>query len=93
MKKKIRIAIDIDGVLCQVSAPYKDCKPIFKNIEKVNRRYEKGYTIILFTSRYQSDRKITMKWLRTYGVKYHKLILGKPKFDKYIDEKNKVEGW
>ena len=31
--------------------------------------------------------KVTMKQLKKWKVKYHKLIFGKPSFDLYIDDK------
>ena len=31
--------------------------------------------------------KITLKQLKKWDVKYHKLIFGKPSFDLYIDDK------
>ena len=31
--------------------------------------------------------KMTMKQLKKWNIKYHKLIFGKPSFDLYIDDK------
>ena len=33
-------------------------------------------------------RPMTENQLKTWGVKYHKLILGKPSYDVYVDDKN-----
>ena len=61
--------------------------------------YENGHNIKLFTGRYMGRNKeniikakkqgykMTMKQLKKWDVKYHKLIFGKPSFDLYIDDK------
>jgi len=86
------IAIDLDGVLCKETKPYVEAKPIKKNINKTNKLAIEN-KIIIFTSRRICDKKLTEKWLSDNEVCYDKLILGKPKFDIYIDEKRKIQGW
>ena len=104
MKKKeiITICFDIDGVICKIVANnnYKNAKPLKKNINIVNTLYEKGFNIILFTARYmgRSEQniylakkrgfKLTSDQLKTWNVKYNKLIFGKPSFDLVIDDKS-----
>jgi len=83
----MKYIIDIDGVICNVSRPMKDCKPFENIIYKINSLYPDN-KIILHTSRFECDRKITVKWLKKYKVKYHKLVMGKPNGDFYIDDKN-----
>jgi FMN phosphatase YigB (HAD superfamily) len=100
MKKKI-ICFDIDGVLCSTKKNfYKKSKPKKKNILVVNNLYNKGFYIKIFTSRFmgRSNENIiaakkkagllTKKQLKKWGVKYNKLIFGKPSFDLYIDDKS-----
>jgi hypothetical protein len=61
------------------------------NIKRLNRLYDAGNTIVLFTARGTvtginwSD--ITQKQMLTWGVKYHRLHFGKPAADYYIDDK------
>lgn len=86
--KLIKYVIDIDNTICEETKPYKECLPRNTFIYNINKLYEQGHKIILFTARRKSDRKVTMKWLRENKVKYHKLILGKPSGDKYVDDKN-----
>jgi len=93
MGNKKTYAIDMDGILCEESKPYKSCSPIYKNIAKADKLKEAGHKIIIFTARRQCDRKTTLKWLRLYGPKFDKLICGKPKFDVYVDEMGKVKVW
>ena len=61
--------------------------------------YKNGHTIKFFTGRYMGRNKeniikakrqgykMTMKQLKKWKVKYHKLIFGKPSFDLFIDDK------
>ena len=102
VQKKIKktICFDIDGVICRtIGNNYKDSKPIKKNIHAINQLYMNGYTIKIFTARYMGRHKdivnkakkqgykFTKKKLNEWGLKYHKLIFGKPSFDLIIDDK------
>jgi hypothetical protein len=99
-KKKI-ICFDLDNVLCITPGSlYKKSKPIKKAILFVNSLYTKGYYIKIFTSRFMGRNKekvskakkqgyeFTKNQLLAWGLKYHKLILGKPSYDLFIDDKN-----
>lgn len=83
------IAVDIDGTLTNetVGWDYATRTPNIARIIGVNKLYDKGHTIILFTARYPEDEEITRKWLADNKVKYHKLILGKPTYDVIIDDR------
>lgn len=90
------IAVDLDGVLCEDGNDFTPegliaRKPIKKNIEKINRLFEKGHIIIIYTSRNDKYlRPVTEAWLRMHGVKFHALVMSKFWFDVYIDEKKKL---
>ena len=67
---------------------YNKSTPIKRNIEMVNKLYDKGHTIKIFTARYMGRSnenqvlakkrfKLTKIQLKQWNVKYHKLILGK----------------
>ena len=99
MKKKI-FCFDIDGVICKTqNGKYKNSKPIKKNINFINKLYDEGNYIKLFTSRYMGrfnedvkkakkvGFKFTEKQMLNWKIKYHKLILGKPSYDYFIDDK------
>ena len=90
MKKKKVIAVDIDGILTleTTGIPFSKRTPNLENIKYVNYLYNKQNLIYLYTSRYQRDRQITKSWLKFYKVKYHKLVLGKMKYDFLIDDKS-----
>ena len=100
MKKKI-ICFDLDNVLCKtISNNYTKSKPIKKNIAIVNKLFQNGYYIKIFTARYmgrnndnnlkakKQGHKLTVSQLKSWKVKYHSLFFGKPSFDVFIDDKS-----
>ena len=99
MKKKI-YCFDIDGVICNTSGRnYSKSKPIKKSILKINKLYEKGNYIKIFTARYmgRNNENIklaknqgyikTLSQLKKWKLKFHILIMGKPSFDVFVDDK------
>jgi len=83
-KKPITIWIDIDGTLCDTSKKgYATATPIEAMIHIVNWLYEQGHTIILVTARGATSGidwfALTNLQLKEWGVKYHKLLMGRPK--------------
>ena len=89
---------DLDGTLCEEVTflsenstckewqdAYARTKPIELRVNKLRELYNKGNTIIIFTSRFLHDRGITERWLKYHKVPYHDLVLGKPKGDFYVD--------
>jgi len=89
---KIIYAIDIDGVLCDdMLGEYENSTPDYGVIRKVNKLYEDGHTIKIFTGRGSATgidwKEFTIKQLKSWGVKYHELIFGKPVADVFVDDK------
>ncbi len=84
---------DIDGVIAHISPKnnYSISSPNFHNINKINKLFEQGNEIILFTARGSMTginwEEITRSQITNWGVKHHKLIFGKPAADFYIDDK------
>jgi len=93
--RKVVWAIDIDGKICsnEPIGKYELHQPNFDYIQRVNRHYEQGEIIKLFTARGSSShidwRDLTEKQLKEWGVKYHELIFKKPSFDFSDDDKNR----
>jgi len=100
MKKKI-FCFDIDGVICSTQGKnYSKARPKTKVINKINKLYDKGHFIKIFTARYMGRNndnvklakkqgyKKTFKQLLSWKLKFHKLIYGKPSFDIYVDDKS-----
>jgi len=86
------IAVDIDGVLTLETEGfgeeiYWNRTPWTDNIRFVNNLYKAGHHVILYSARYEEDRQVTVRWLRRHKVKYHELILEKPKYDLLIDDR------
>lgn len=87
------IYVDIDETICETpnSREYKDAIPIVGNIEKINKLYDQGNTIVYWTSR--GSRKqinwydLTKAQLDLWGVKYHEVRVDKPYYDLFIDDK------
>ena len=102
MKKKLGkiLCFDIDNVICKTKqSNYKNSKPIHKNIKFINTLYSQGFFIKIFTARFmgRSDENIfkakkagfdfTKNQLKKWGLKYNKLIFGKPSYDIFIDDR------
>ena len=92
--------IDIDGTICSVTnGDYDKAVPYLNRIKIVNRLFDEGHTIHFLTARGmgRSNNSInfaerllykkTKNQLDTWGVKYHRLFMGKPSGDVYIDDK------
>ncbi|MAT49217.1 MAG: hypothetical protein CMA27_05250 [Euryarchaeota archaeon] len=85
---------DIDGTLCSKSPEnYEDAVPYSDRIEQVNKLYDEGNSIIIFTARGSATgidhKELTKNQLREWGLKYNELIFGKPNADYYIDDKSR----
>ena len=100
MNDKKTILIDIDGTICnQTEGDYENSVPNKIAIAKINNWYAEGHTIIFYTSRfmgrcknnaeevYRIGYEFTKKQLKSWGVKFHELIMGKPKADLIIDDR------
>jgi hypothetical protein len=88
--------IDIDGVICtNTFGLYDTAVPKLNNIKKVNKLFDDGNTVILWTARgtLLSDKrkgikKLTKQQLKDWGVKYTELRFGKPYYDFIWDDRS-----
>lgn len=92
---------DIDGTICTkaIDFDYESSEPIKDRIVQINALYDSGHTIIFQTARGMGRSKnsvvyanaafytMTQEQLKSWGIKYHDLFLGKPAGDIYIDDK------
>lgn len=80
--------IDIDGTVCddipneepermETAELYPDA------LETINGWYDQGHIITFFTSRLESHREVTERWLDKHGFKYHGILMGKPRGGNY----------
>jgi len=88
------IRVDIDETICKYEGEreYPLAKPIQERIEKINKLHDDGHTIVYWTARGSVTKKdwaeLTVAQLKEWGAKYHKVELGKPHYDLYIDDKS-----
>ena len=95
------IIVDVDGVIADKNhrGDYSKAGPLWHGIKQVNKLYELGYHITLFTARYgcrengNTNRQYQrgyielIDWLSQYGVRYDCVFMGKPAGVLYIDDK------
>jgi hypothetical protein len=87
------IYVDIDETICETPHPrnYFNAQPIKENIDKINKLYDEGNTIVYWTARGSRTKinwyDLTKKQLDEWGVKYHELFVDKPYYDLFIDDK------
>ena len=93
---------DIDGTICTTTdGDYHKAEPMKERIDKINTLYDQGHTIYFHTARgmgrtfnnalmaHRLFFHLTQGQLEEWGVKHHKLFMGKPSGDYYIDDKGK----
>lgn len=92
-RKSLQICCDIDGVIAMktLGNQYDRAGPMEKNIALLNRLYQAGHEITLFTARGYATgldwKDVTEAQLKAWGLHYHRLLFGKPNADIYIDDK------
>lgn len=101
------IAVDLDDTLCTRDKnhenlgveKYRHCIPLRENIAKINKLYDEGNTIVIYTARgmsqfngdvskvYSNLYDLTLDQLVDWDVKFHGLVMGKIHYDIIIDDK------
>jgi len=106
LKKKL-FCFDLDGVICKNTKykssnliNYKKSRSIPSAVRAINKLYDDGHTIIIYTARgmtrYKGNvslikkklSKLTVNSLKSWKLKYHKLVFGKIYYDLIIDDKS-----
>ena len=87
------IYVDIDGTICSLVKDYQFAEPIPQHIDKINKLYDEGHTIVYYTARGQKTKKdwseLTLKQLNEWGCKFHELRMNhKPNYDLFICDKS-----
>ncbi len=89
----MQFVFDIDGVIAayREDLSYDKALPNEKMISVINRLYDWGNRIVLYTARgYVTKidwRETTEKQMEDWGLKYHELLFTKPNGDFYVDDK------
>ncbi len=84
---------DIDGVVAKIQKDldYALSEPNERMVKIINKLYEYGNKIVLFTARgYVTGKdwsQVTKEQMQRWGVKYHELKFGKPNADYYVDDR------
>ncbi len=98
--KKI-LCFDLDNVICFTNKKkqYSRSKPNLNAIKVINKLYKDGHMIKIFTARgmgkfngktslvKKAYLELTKKQLKKWGVLHHKLIMCKPSYDLFVDDK------
>jgi len=101
MSSEQTLIVDCDGVIADKAhgGEYAKAGPLLHGIAQVNKLYDMGYKITLYTARYGDREKGNLHkqyergyrewtdWLAKHGVKYHHAFMGKPAGVMYIDDK------
>ena len=85
--------IDLDNTLCNTqNSNYNDSTPILERIEYVNNLKKEGNYITIWTARGATSginhRELTKQQLSNWSIQYDELLMGKPDYDIYIDDKS-----
>jgi len=85
--------IDLDNTLCTTEGNnYADSKPILERIRYVNELKNNGNNITIWTARGSTTgidyTELTKQQLDTWNIKYDELLMKKPSYDIYIDDKS-----
>lgn len=89
----LRYCFDLDNTLCEtIGRNYADAIPYPKVIDEVNRLFDEGHHITIYTARGGTSKidhhELTVSQLSKWNVKYSELIdKNKPSFDILIDDK------
>ena len=87
------VIVDIDNTVCTQEENYLDAQPIPENIAKINKLYDEGHIIEYWTARGGTSGKHwysdTLKQLVDWGCKFNTLLMNKPSYDIFIDDKAK----
>ena len=91
------IYVDIDETIFMTqNMDYENSQPFLERIQKINKLYDEGHTIVYWTargSRKQIDwTELTRKQLKDWGAKYNELRTDKPFYDLFVEDKSvKIE--
>ena len=84
------VAFDFDGTLAEATWPERSTgAAIPEAVDLLNRYYDAGYEIIIYTARPASHRPMIEAWLRGHALhlKVYDVICDKTRADLYIDDK------
>ncbi|MGE4158107.1 MAG: hypothetical protein AB7F75_03295 [Planctomycetota bacterium] len=90
---KRTFVVDVDGLLAELvpGNDYSKSRPLKENVAKLQKLYDAGHKIVLFTARGSGSGRdwseATRKQMKEWGIPHHDLRFGKPAADWYIDDR------
>ena len=89
------IYVDIDGTICHTeNSDYPNSKLRQNQVDKINKLYDEGHTIVYYTARGLSSgrgelhyRPITEQQLKEWGCKYNELCFKGHNADYFVDDR------
>jgi hypothetical protein len=89
---KKNIYVDIDNTITVTkNDDYENAVPLYDRILIINKLYDEGNIITYWTARGTMSKinwyNLTKEQLKHWGAKHHLLLMGKPAFDVFIDDK------
>jgi len=91
--RALTFVVDVDGVVASLTPDndYNLAQPLIGTIERINRLYDRGHRIVMFTARGSATgidwSQVTRDQFARWGLKFHELHFGKPAADYYIDDR------
>lgn len=88
----MRYAFDVDNTLLYTEGRnYEGSTPIQGRIDYVNKLYDRGHYIILYTARGTRSgidySQLTKDQAESFGIKHHEVVTGKLDYDLFVDDK------
>ncbi len=94
------IYVDIDETICfyekeialDGKKDYGKAIPCQENIDKINKLWDEGNTIVYWTARGSRSgidwTEFTREQLTSWGCKFHDLKCNKPYYDKFVEDRS-----
>jgi hypothetical protein len=79
---------DIDGI---ITIERNGHDYAFRTVNEITKNtiqyfYKAGMLITIYTSRMDVDWLVTQEWLKEQDIPFHRVVMGKPKADAYVDD-------
>jgi len=83
------IVVDLDGVICTEERTFERplARPKEGAREGIRLLRSQGHVIIIYTARSWAEYRMTVDWLRRNEIEYDALMMGKPIYDVWVDDR------
>lgn len=85
-----RVGVDLDGTLVEEGPSFdrQYARPINPKLAaQLHRAVEAGCQVTVFTARPWGEYRMTVDQLARLGIPFNVLVMGKPSFDLFIDDR------